>query len=60
MLASPPHLSENTDSAMRLMLSLLGWQFDESGPKADVFSPEVSALGVVFSLDGTSLGNFSE
>ena len=59
VLASPPNLSENTDSAMRLMLSLLGWQFDESGPKADIFSPEVSALGVVFSLDGTSLGNFT-
>ena len=58
-LASPPPLSENTDSAMRLMLSLLGWQFDESGPKADVFSSEVCALGVVFSIDGTSLGNFT-
>ena len=59
VLASPPQLSENTDSAMCLMLSLLGWQFDESGPRADIFSPEVSALGVVFSLDGTSLGNFT-
>ena len=59
VLASPPNVSEKTDNAMRLMLSILGWQFDESGPKADVFSPEVSALGVVFSLDGTSVGNFT-
>ncbi len=58
-LASPPQLSKNTDGAMCLMLSLLGWQFDESGPKADAFSSEVSALGVVFSLDGTPLGNFT-
>lgn len=59
VLASPPQLCENTDNAMCLMLSLLGWQFDETGPKADIFSTEVSALGVVFSLDGTSLGNFT-
>ena len=60
VLASPPPLSENTDSAMRLMLSLLRWQFDESGPKADVFASEVCDLGVVFSLDdGTSLGTFT-
>ena len=50
VLASPPQLFENTNSAMCLMLSLLGWQFDETGPKADIFSTEVSALCVAFSL----------
>ena len=58
VLASPPSLSENTDASMRVMLSLLGWQFDESGPKADTFSLDVAALGVVFSLTETPRGIF--
>ena len=35
---------------MSLLLQLMGWAYDTSGPKADSFSREISALGVVFRL----------
>ncbi len=35
----------------------MGWAYDTSGPKADSFSQEIAALGVLFKLDGTSNGD---
>ena len=34
----------------------MGWQYDKDGPKADVFSPHVAALGVTFSLASSRNG----
>ena len=35
---------------MSMLFQLLGWKYDTEGPKADVFSGSVSALGVLFDL----------
>ena len=45
---SMPNLCNNCQATLCLMLDLLGWQFDREGPKSDVFSGVVSALGVQF------------
>ena len=50
---APPDISNNTQAALCLMLDILGWAFDREGPKSDVFSGQVTALGVVFNLDPT-------
>ena len=44
---------------MCLMLDILGWKFDNEGPKSDDFSKKVSALGVQFVLDDTCNGALS-
>ena len=36
-----------------MLFQLLGWKYDTEGPKADVFSDSVSALGVLFDLSRT-------
>ena len=53
VIFAPPELSNNTQSALCLMLDILGWAFDREGPKSDTFSKQVAALGVVFNLDPT-------
>ena len=53
---STPSLCNNTQSTLCLMLDILGWQFDRSGPKSDDFSKSVSALGVLFDLSETGVG----
>ena len=50
VIASTPELAHNTQQTFGLLLDLLGWQYDKDGPKADVFSHHVTALGVTFSL----------
>ena len=49
-------LEVSTGNAMDLLFSLLGWEFDKEGAKADVFSSSVSALGVVLRLERTDSG----
>ena len=56
VIFAPPELSNNTQSALCLMLDILGWAFDREGPKSDTFSKQVAALGVVFNLDPTADG----
>ena len=41
---------------MELLFRLLGWLFDTTGPKADVFSRSVMALGLHFDLSGSGNG----
>ena len=45
-----PGLAGNTQSALCLMLDILGWGFDREGPKSDDFSELVQAPGVQFDL----------
>ena len=40
---------------MRLLFKLLGWAFDESGPKADRFHT-IAVLGVAFDLSQSGIG----
>ncbi|CAE7487060.1 ubiad1 [Symbiodinium natans] len=54
--ASTCTLAANTDTTMAMLFRLLGWQYDEVGPKADVFSDRVEALGVAFDLSETCSG----
>ena len=54
--ASTCALAANTDTTMAMLFRLLGWQYDEVGPKADVFSDRVEALGVAFDLSETCSG----
>ena len=49
-------LAGNTQSALCLMLDILGWGFDREGPKSDDFSEMVRALGVEFDLKSCSDG----
>ena len=56
IVASPDCLSENTGTTMELLFRLLGWLFDTTGPKADVFSRSVMALGLHFDLSGSGNG----
>ena len=56
IVASPDELADNTGQTMELLFKLLGWAFDTVGPKADVFSQHVSALGVSFDLTESSQG----
>ncbi|CAE7203386.1 ubiad1 [Symbiodinium sp. CCMP2592] len=53
IVASPDCLADNTGATMELLFQLLGWAFDMEGPKADVFSRQVSALGLRFDLENT-------
>ena len=50
VILSAPGLVKSTSWTVDLFFDLLGWLFDREGPKADVFSHEVSALGVQISL----------
>ena len=50
VILSAPGLVKSTSWTVDLFFDLLGWLFDREGPKADVFSHEVSALGVHISL----------
>eukprot|EP00439_Symbiodinium_sp_Y106_P071805 s1397_g13.t1 len=59
IVASPDELADNTGQTMELLFKLLGWAFDTVGPKADVFSQHVSALGVSFDLTESSQGVIS-
>ncbi|CAE7833327.1 ubiad1 [Symbiodinium sp. CCMP2592] len=59
IVASPDDLADNTGDTMELLFKLLGWVFDSEGPKADVFSRHVSALGVSFDLTETEHGVIS-
>ena len=49
-------LERSTGEAMDLLFTLLGWEFDREGAKADNFSGSVSALGIHLCLDRTSDG----
>ena len=49
-------LAKNTEDSMSMLFQLLGWKYDVEGPKADVFSDSVSALGVLFDLGRTHEG----
>ena len=51
-----PSLANNSQAALTLMLDLLGWDFDRTGPKSDDFSALVGALGVQFDLSGCKDG----
>ena len=50
VILSAPGLVKSTSWTVDLFFDLLGWLFDREGPKADVFSHEVSALGVHISF----------
>ena len=50
ILTATPQLAENTEASMTILLTMLGWAFDRTGPKSDSFSHMVQALGVVFHL----------
>ena len=56
VIFTTPALEENTQQVIALMFDLLGWAFDKTGAKADVFSQTVSALGVVFNLESSQTG----
>ena len=56
IVGSTSMLANNTDKAMGLLFTLLGWKYDLTGSKADVFSCTVSALGVCFDLSSTGCG----
>jgi len=56
IVASPDCLSENTGATMELLFRLLGWLFDTTGPKADVFSHSVMALGLHLDLSESCNG----
>ena len=51
IMTTPPELAANTEASMTILLSVLGWAFDQTGPKSDSFSNLVQALGVVFQLN---------
>ena len=48
-----PTLAVNTQSALCLMLDILGWGFDREGPKSEDFSELVQALGIQFDLSSS-------
>ena len=56
LAASNVALAKNTENSMSMLFQLLGWKYDTEGPKADVFSDSVSALGVRFDLSRTHEG----
>ena len=56
IVSSPDCLATNTGTTMELLFRLLGWIFDTEGPKADVFSRQVSALGLRFDLSESGEG----
>ena len=56
LAASSMALAKNTEDSMSMLFQLLGWKYDVEGPKADVFSSSVSALGVSFDLGRTHAG----
>ena len=49
-------LESNTGDAMHLLFTLLGWDYDQEGSKADTFSSSVAALGVVLRLERSGEG----
>ena len=49
-------LESNTGEAMHLLFTLLGWDYDQEGSKADTFSNSVAALGVVLRLERSGEG----
>ena len=56
IVLSDEALERSTGEAMDLLFTLLGWEFDREGAKADNFSGSVSALGIHLRLDRTSDG----
>ena len=46
VLLSGRELAPNSEASFKLLLDLLGWDFDKDGDKADSISEEVTALGV--------------
>ena len=56
IVLSDEALERSTGEAMDLLFTLLGWEFDREGAKADNFSGSVSALGIHLCLDRTSDG----
>ena len=56
IMISKPELVKSSESCLSLLLQLMGWAYDTSGPKADSFSREISALGVVFRPSDTCSG----
>lgn len=56
VISSTPSLASNAQQSASLMFDLLGWAYDRSGNKADVFSDVVSALGVMFDLSASVTG----
>ena len=61
-LCSPPKFLKfyshkvSAEAGMGLLLQLMGWAYDTTGPKADTFSTQISALGVLFNLAETKDG----
>ena len=51
-----PELSVSAEAGMGLLLQLMGWAYDTTGPKADTFSAEICALRVLFNLAETKVG----
>lgn len=56
VLLSGDELASNSEASFRLLLDLLGWEFDKDGDKSDSMSDEITALGVSFDLAATSDG----
>ena len=56
IIVSRPELSVSAEAGMGLLLQLMGWAYDKTGPKADTFSTQISALGVLFNLAETKGG----
>ena len=56
IVLSDEALERSTGEAMDLLFTLLGWEFDREGAKADIFSESVAALGIHFRLERTSEG----
>ena len=48
--------AENTHMCIHMLFGLLGWRYDQLGPKADEFSDSVCALGVRSDLSQASVG----
>ena len=59
VVVSTPALCKSSEAAFTLMFRLLGWAFDETGPKADEFSHLISALGVIFDLSRSVEGTIT-
>ncbi len=53
---SSRELSVSAEAGMGLLLQLMGWAYDTTGPKADTFSTQISAPGVLFNLAATKDG----
>lgn len=53
---APPCLAPSCDKCFASILDLLGWEYDQTGDKADVMSERVQALGVIVDVSCAAAG----